>query len=40
VFNLRKLNDIEVKEMYHAEVSDRFGSLEDLDLRRRIMVLS
>jgi hypothetical protein len=30
-FNLKKLNDVEVKEHYHVEVSNRFGALEDLD---------
>jgi hypothetical protein len=30
-FNLKRLNDVERKEKYHAEVSNRFAALEDLD---------
>jgi hypothetical protein len=30
-FNLKKLNGVEGKEMYHVEVSNRFAALEDLD---------
>jgi hypothetical protein len=30
-FNLKKLNEVEGKEKYHIEVSNRFGALEDLD---------
>jgi hypothetical protein len=30
-FNLQKLNEIEGKEQYHVEVSNRFAALEDLD---------
>jgi RNAse (barnase) inhibitor barstar len=30
-FNLKKLNEVEGKEQYHAEVSNRFAVLEDLD---------
>jgi hypothetical protein len=30
-FNLRKLNEVEGKEQYHAEVSNRFAALKDLD---------
>jgi hypothetical protein len=30
-FNLKKLNDVEGKERYCAEVSDRFAALENLD---------
>jgi hypothetical protein len=30
-FNLKKLNKVEGKEQYHAEVSDRIAVLEDLD---------
>jgi hypothetical protein len=30
-FNLKKLNEIESKEKYHVEVSNRFAALEDLD---------
>jgi hypothetical protein len=30
-FNLKKLNEVEGKEQYHIEVSNKFASLEDLD---------
>jgi hypothetical protein len=30
-FNLKKLNEVEGKEQYHVEVSNRFPALEDLD---------
>jgi hypothetical protein len=30
-FNLKKLNEVEGKEKYHVEVSNRFATLEDLD---------
>jgi hypothetical protein len=30
-FNLKKLNDVEGKEQFHVEVSNRFAALEDLD---------
>jgi hypothetical protein len=30
-FNLKKLNEVEGKEKYHIEVSNRFEALEDLD---------
>jgi hypothetical protein len=30
-FNLKKLNEVEGKEKYHVEVSNRFAALEDLD---------
>jgi hypothetical protein len=30
-FNLKKLNEVESKERYHAEVSNRLAALEDLD---------
>jgi hypothetical protein len=30
-FNLKKLNDVEGKEQFRAEVSNRFAALEDLD---------
>jgi hypothetical protein len=30
-FNLKKLNEIEGKEQYRVEVSNRFAALEDLD---------
>jgi hypothetical protein len=30
-FNLKKLNEVEGKEQFHVEVSNRFAALEDLD---------
>jgi hypothetical protein len=30
-FNLKKLNDVESKEQFRVEVSNRFAALEDLD---------
>jgi hypothetical protein len=30
-FNLNMLNEVEGKEMYHVEVSNRLAALEDLD---------
>jgi hypothetical protein len=30
-FNLKKLNDVESKEQFCVEVSNRFAALEDLD---------
>jgi hypothetical protein len=30
-FNLKKVNEVEGKEKYHVEVSNRFAALEDLD---------
>jgi hypothetical protein len=30
-FNLKKLNEVEGKEQYRAEISNRFAALEDLD---------
>jgi hypothetical protein len=30
-FNLKKLNDVEGKEQFCVEVSNRFAALEDLD---------
>jgi hypothetical protein len=29
--NLKKLNEVECKEKYHVEVSNRLAALEDLD---------
>jgi hypothetical protein len=29
-FNLKKLNEVEGKEQYHAEISNRFAGLENL----------
>jgi hypothetical protein len=30
-FNLKKLNEVEGKEQYRVEVSNRFAALEDMD---------
>jgi hypothetical protein len=30
-FNLKKLNEVDGKEQYHVEVSNRFADFEDLD---------
>jgi hypothetical protein len=30
-FNLKKLNEVEGKEKYHSEASNKFAALEDLD---------
>jgi hypothetical protein len=30
-FNLKKLNEVEGKEQFHVEVSNRFSALEDMD---------
>jgi hypothetical protein len=35
-FNLKKLNEVEGKEQYHVEVSNRFAALEDLDTEVKI----
>jgi hypothetical protein len=35
-FNLKKLNEVEGKEQYHVEVSNRFASLEHLDTEAEI----
>jgi len=31
VFNLKKLNDVEVKKQYQVKISNRFAALENLD---------
>ena len=31
-FNLRKLNELEVKEKYQIEITNRFAALENLDV--------
>jgi hypothetical protein len=31
LFDLKKLSKVQGKEKYHAEVSNRFATLEDLD---------
>jgi hypothetical protein len=33
-FDLKKLNDVEVKEKYQVEISNRFATLESLDERK------
>jgi hypothetical protein len=35
-FNLKKLNDVERKEQFRVEVSNRFAALEDLDTKVEI----
>jgi hypothetical protein len=35
-FNLKKLNQVEGKEQFHVEVSNRFAALEDLDAEVKI----
>jgi hypothetical protein len=30
-FSLKKLNEVEDKEKYHVEVSNKFAAFEDLD---------
>jgi hypothetical protein len=35
-FNLKKLNKVEGKEQYRAEVSNRFAALKDLDVELEI----
>jgi hypothetical protein len=30
-FNLKKLKEVEVKEQYRVEISNRFAALEELD---------
>jgi hypothetical protein len=35
-FNLKKLNEVEGKEQYRVEVSNRFVALEDLDVQVEI----
>jgi hypothetical protein len=35
-FNLKKLNDVEGKEQFCVEVSNRFAALEDLDMEVEI----
>jgi hypothetical protein len=35
-FNLKKLNDVEGKEQFRVEVSNRFAALEDLDTEEEI----
>jgi hypothetical protein len=35
-FNLRKLKEIEGKEQYRVEISNRFAALENLDTEMKI----
>jgi hypothetical protein len=35
-FNFKKLNEVEVKDQYRVEVSNRFAALEDLDAQVEI----
>jgi hypothetical protein len=35
-FSLKKLNEVEGKEQYHVEISNRFGALENLDTKEDI----
>jgi hypothetical protein len=35
-FNLKKLNDVECKEQFRVEVSNRFAALDDLDAEAEI----
>jgi hypothetical protein len=35
-FNLKKLNDVESKEQYCVEISNRFTALENLDAEDEI----
>jgi hypothetical protein len=37
-FNLKKLNEVEGKEQFCVEVSDRFAALEDLDTEEGINI--
>jgi hypothetical protein len=37
-FNLKKLNEVEGKEKFCVEVSNRFSALEDLDAEVEIIV--
>ena len=35
-FNLRKLNELEVKEKYQIEITNRFAALESLDVDKDV----
>jgi hypothetical protein len=37
MFNLKKLNEVEGKEKFRVEVSNRFGALEDLNVEVEII---
>jgi hypothetical protein len=32
-FSLKKLNEVEDKEQYHVQISNRFSALENLDMQ-------
>jgi hypothetical protein len=38
-FNLKKLNEVDGKEQYHAQAANRFTALEDFVLRWILIVL-
>jgi hypothetical protein len=38
-FNLKKLNEVEGKEKYHVEVSNRFAAFQDLDAEVEINII-
>jgi hypothetical protein len=38
-FNLKKLNEVDGKEQYYVEVSNRFAALENVDTELDITVL-
>jgi hypothetical protein len=38
-FDLKKLNEVEGKEKYHVEISNRFAALEDLDTEVEIKTI-
>jgi hypothetical protein len=39
MFNFKKLNEVEFKEEYRAEVSKRFAALENLDTAVKLIGL-
>jgi hypothetical protein len=38
-FSLKKLNEVEVKEQYRVEISNRFAALENLDTEVDVKML-
>jgi hypothetical protein len=38
-FNLKKLNEVQGKEQYNVEISNRFAALENLDAEVDIIVI-
>jgi hypothetical protein len=38
-FSLKKLNEVEGKEQYHIKISNRFTTLEILDVNRACLLL-